>query len=364
MTKETLGSTFSFRFKIITIMLVFLMGIWGCLGIYNATVFSGAPFYFAGKQLLWLFIGMITLFVAAKIPFKNYKTFVILLSCIAYAMLLFLFVAGVRINGMYGWFDLHYFYIQPSEIAKPFFLLSLCVVSNFKHEKFYRDTLKFFSLLSLTVLWCLPIVMEPDFGTVLVYLAGFTIVYFISNGKMRFLVLFLFLLTLFSIYVIYSKPYVILRIKGFLYPENNSLGAGWHTLQLQYTMARGGLAGQQWGHSLWANSYLPLPFSDSAFASLVEAIGFLGALPVIASFCILSYAGYKLASGLDDGINKNFVYSIIFLIVFQALLHISVNVTMLPATGITLPLFSYGGSSMLATMLCIGMMLSASQDNS
>jgi cell division protein FtsW (lipid II flippase) len=128
-------------------------------------------------------------------------------------------------------------------------------------------------------------------------------------------------------------------------------------------MARGGLIGQNWGHSLWSNSFLPLPYSDSAFASLVEAIGFLGSIPVIISFCILTFAGYKLGIETPERINKTFILSIIFLITFQALLHISVNVTMLPATGITLPLFSYGGSSMIATMLSIGMMLSAARDN-
>ena len=352
-----------FQLRLITVMLVLLMGIWGCLGIYNATVFSEAPFYFAGKQLLWLFTGIIILFITASTPFKKINDNALYLCAGAYCAIILLFAAGVRINGMKGWFDLHYFYIQPSEIAKPFFILSLCKISDYTARKKLSDAKRFLILSGVTLLWIIPIVLEPDFGTVLVYAAGFVIVYYITDGRFSYLAFLAFLFIISAVVIVMTEPYVAARIKGFLYPEQTSAGAGWHTLQLQYTMARGGLTGQNWGHSLWSNSFLPLPYSDSAFASLVEAIGFLGTLPVIASFCILTYTGCMLGLKTETNLNRTFILSVTYLITFQALLHISVNVTMLPATGITLPLFSYGGSSMLATMLSIGLMLSAAGRN-
>ena len=353
-----------FSFKVFTVFLAFLMGLWGVLGIYNATVFSGDPFYFAGKQLIWLLLGLFILLISAHVPFRFYKNNVFKLSFIAYIALFSVLFLGVKVNGMKGWFDLYLFYIQPSEIAKPIFILSLCCITAWKEKKQLSEHLFFFILFAVTALWCLPIVLEPDFGTLLIYITGFFIVYFLSGGKFIYFAMLFGFMLLGAVTVYFMEPYVAARINSFLNPAQDPLGAAWHLRQLQYTMARGGFSGQNWGESLWANVYLPLPYSDSVFAALVEAVGFIGTFPVVLAFAALVFAGVNLSKGIISILRRNFILGMTSLISVQAFLHMSVNVTMLPATGITLPLFSYGSSSMIATMLSLGIALSAVRDNS
>lgn len=341
--------------QMITVCILFLMGLWGCLAIYNATVFSDAPFLYAGKQLLWLFLGLIIMWITSKIPFLLYKKYIWSLAAFAYLLLLLVLIFGIRVNGMKGWFDLGIGYLQPSELAKPFFILSLCAVA-----KIAKSQVKLFLYMAgVAILWCIPLALQPDFGTLLIYLAGFLTVYILSGGKIIYLLPSFLAVIPFAMYIYHHKPYIAARFAGFLDPEKAASGAGWHILQFQYTMARGGFSGQSWGKSLWANAYLPLSYSDSSFASLVEAIGFAGTVPVILGFCALTYTGYRLSLQADEDLKKIFICAMPIVITIQALVHMSVNVTMMPATGITLPIFSYGGSSMISIMLSFGIILSA-----
>jgi cell division protein FtsW len=161
--------------------------------------------------------------------------------------------------------------------------------------------------------------------------------------------------------VFFTKPYVLERILAFIDPLTDPTGAGWHILQFKYTLARGGLAGRDWGGAVWSNAYLPLSYSDSTFASLTESVGFMGAMPVIIGFCILAYLCYCLSLAVDGEGRRIFVFSVGMLVAAQAFLHMSVNVGLFPPTGITMPMFSYGGSSLVSTMFGFGMVLSAAR---
>ena len=335
--------------------LLFLLGLWGCLAIYNATMYAVSPFYFVGRQLLWLVFGMGVMMLCARVPFSVYKDNVELLTVLFYIPLLAVLIFGVRINGMKGWFMVGNIFIQPSELAKCFFILSLCHFG----AKFRPGMQRFAGMGLITLLWVLPIALQPDFGTALVYIAGFVIVYWLMNGSIWHLLLVP--ATLFSAagWIINFNPYLFNRILGYLNPELDPLGFGWHIRQFQFTLARGGLWGMKWGKALWANSYLPLAHSDSVFASLAESLGFIGTFPVMVVMGILVLAVFKLSLKAETEFRKVFVLSIGLVFAVQALIHISVNVTLMPATGITLPVLSYGGSSLLSTLIALGIMLSA-----
>jgi cell division protein FtsW len=186
-------------------------------------------------------------------------------------------------------------------------------------------------------------------------------VYMIAGGSYLLMLIGFLAVIPGVVLIIIEKPYVLTRITGFLNPMDDPMGAGWHILQFQYTLARGGLFGASWGNCLWANSYLPLSYSDSAFAALTEAIGLVGVLPVIFGFTLFAYLGYRMASRTEENIRRIFICSMTSMVTFQAFVHISVNVGLMPPTGITLPMFSYGGSSLLATMIAAGIILSAAR---
>lgn len=336
---------------------LFMLGLWGCLAIYNATVYSNAPFYLAGRQFIWLIAGLFAMYYTSKVDFAFYGKFAPALAVLIFLPLLLVLVFGIRINGMKGWFAFGSVFIQPSEIAKPFFILALCWIC----DRYQSASKKFLLLFTVTALWILPVSLQPDFGTVLVYIFGMAAVYLLAGGSYWFMLVSVFAVIPAGLLIIIEKPYVLTRITGFLNPLDDPTGAGWHILQFQYTLARGGLFGASWGNCLWANSYLPLSYSDSAFAALTEAIGFVGVLPVVFGFTLFAYLGYRMASKTEENIRRTFICSMTSMVTFQAFVHISVNVGLMPPTGITLPMFSYGGSSLLATMIGAGIILSAAR---
>jgi cell division protein FtsW len=340
-------------------ILLFLLGLWGCLAILNAKTMSDSPYYFAGRQLIWLFIGMAILFISSRVPFAWYRRWAPPIAILAYLSLIGVLFAGTTINGMKGWYVIGGQSFQPSECAKAPFVLFLCYIAcRIEKQKF-----KEFILMALAlVLWGLPIAMQPDMGTLLLYFSAFIMVYWIAGGKIFYLLISFFVSLPFIISFIWTHNYAICRLTGFLNPDANALSSGWHIRQFQYTMARGGFWGANWGKAVWANSYLPLPHTDSAFASLTESVGFMGSFPVIIGFALLVYIAYKLATQCKNNFNRVFIMGTASLITVQAFLHISVNSALLPTTGITLPMLSYGGSSLIATMLAFGMILSASRE--
>ena len=130
-------------------------------------------------------------------------------------------------------------------------------------------------------------------------------------------------------------------------------------MQLRQTIARGGLWGESLGNAVWSHAYLPLSHSDSAFASMTESLGLAGALPVIIGFVLLVGIGCVLSAKAKDQGTAAFCFCLPCLVTLQAFVHISVNLGVFPPTGVTLPFFSYGGSSLVSTMLGFGMLISA-----
>jgi cell division protein FtsW (lipid II flippase) len=225
------------------------------------------------------------------------------------------------------------------------------------------ESRRFILMLILCIVWIVPILLQPDMGTALIYMVAFGIVYWCSGGKIRYLFYSLPVACPFLFFFIYRHPYILSRFYGFWDPEGDFSGKGWHIMQFRYTLSRGGLAGAESGRALWANSYLPLAHSDSAFASLVESVGLIGSLPVVAGIMVLCYIAFRAACLGGDAMRGNLIFSIAAVFAFQSLVHIGVNVTLLPPTGITLPILSYGGSSLVSTMVAFGIMLSAARGN-
>ncbi len=336
---------------------LFLLGLWGCIAVYNATLYQKVPFHFVGLQLLWLLAGMVALFVTSKIPFDFYKKYVIPIALVSYIPIIFVVLFGVKVNGMSGWFRFGSFMIQPTEFSKaPFVLLMAIVCSKFK------PGIKHFAASSTVILlWIVPIMLQPDFGTMLVYLSCFLVVYFISCGDLKYLFGTVLAGVPLLVYIVAEKAYVLDRFKGFLNPMEDPYGVGWHVMQFRYTLANGGFFGRGLGKAMWSNSYLPLSHSDSAFASFAEAVGFVGTLPVVFGFFFLLITAFRISLKITDDSRRIFVWGVASIISVQAFIHISVNLTIFPTTGITLPLFSYGGSSLVSTFIAFGMLLSAAR---
>ena len=345
-----------FSFPVFAALLV--SGLWGCLLIYSARAYGTEPMLMVKRQLLWLVLGLTGLFCGSLIPFRKLLDWRYYIGGGMIFVLLFTLLFGTKVNGMRGWLPLGNFYLQPSEFAKIVFLLIGC---SFGAQSGLSRWQRFFALGVTAGIFWLLIILQPDFGTGFIFLLGFLIVLYLSGGSWReFLVSFGCALIGIAGFLIW-KRYSLDRILGFLNPDSPTAQSAWHLQQFRYTLAQGGIAGSDHNGALWANAYLPLPHSDSLFATIVESSGFVGGLIIICAFCVITFVfvRYSLKQDLLPEA-RIFIAGIALMYLAQALLHISVNVLLLPPTGITLPFLSYGGSSLCSTLLAFGIASSAS----
>jgi cell division protein FtsW len=209
-------------------------------------------------------------------------------------------------------------------------------------------------LLAFLALWVVPLALQPDFGTLLVYLATFFALVLVAGVPLAHLALTAAAALPLGFAAWTAVPYLRIRVIGFLRPEQFADSAGWPILQFRRTLASGGLRGRTWGDCIWSRTHLPLGHTDSMFATVGEAMGFLGVLPLLALLgAWIAYVSRR-SRVIGDPFAATAAMGLMALVAGQALIHLSVNLGLMPVTGLTLPLFSYGGSSMIATMTCVG----------
>lgn len=339
------------RFYFTALLSALLLGVFGILTILSSQSGAEQPFLLASRQGIFFASGIAVLFGTAAVPFRIFRK-LRLPGCVFFlGLLLLLPCFGTRINGMCGWFRFGSFSLQPAELAKPFFVLGLAVLLSGNGSERRRFT---WSALFCSC-WLGAVLLQPDLGTAAVYFAVFLLMLFVSALPWRFLIGTLAAGIAGSVFFLLRYPYALKRITGLLGSNDD-----WHIRQFELAAARGGWFGSKLGNAYWSNGYLPLPYNDSAYASLFETIGCAGALIVlllfallVASLAVLSWRQRK------DPASSLFIAGCAILTGFQSLIHIGVNLSLLPPTGLNLPLVSYGGSSMTGCCLLLGMAFSA-----
>lgn len=337
----------------------FLLGIFGILTIASSRSGFSVPDVLLFKQAAFLFCGLSLMPVAAAVPFRFYRKCAWVLGWTGAVLLLILPLCGARINGMCGWFRIGGVSLQPSELMKAPFLLALASVlsrrEGTERQRFLRGG-------AWTLLWLIPVAMQPDFGTAAIYFGVFMLLYFVASGKPAYLLIpaggGLAAAALF----VWRHPYARQRLYGFLNPDGDPLGSGWHARQFELAIARGHYFGAKLGGAVWSNNYLPFAYNDSAFATLMETLGIAGGVLTGALIAALAAALLRLASGPAGAMERVFITGAALLLLLQSLVHISVNLCLIPTTGLTMPFVSYGGSSLIGCFMLLGMALSAGRE--
>lgn len=329
------------------------VSIWGCWAIHSACRNAYSSQHFTSRQALWVLLGTAALALCAHLTPAWYRRHLPWLVAAAWLPLAVVLVLGIRINGMRGWFAWHGYFLQPSELAKPVFVLSLARLLE-RHPASpgsWRDALP---MAALVAFWGLPIALQPDFGSLLIYGLTAVLLFWGFGGRTRHLA-FAAAAVLPAIgVVLWRYPYVWRRITAFLNPDSVARSAGWHIIQFRRTLASGGLFGRAWEEGLWSRAYLPLGHSDSVFASTAEKVGFVGMLPLLFIILALVIYGHHHACRVQDRFRAAVIVGMTGMLVTQAFVHLSVNLGLMPPTGITLPLVSYGGSSLISSMVAFG----------
>ena len=199
--------------------------------------------------------------------------------------------------------------------------------------------------------------LEPDFGTGMVIVCSLIGLIFISGADFSIFIKLGILGVIGIVILILIAPYRMDRITSFLDPWSDPLGSGFQMIQSLYAIGPGGLLGFGFLGSRQKHFYLPEPQTDFIFSIITEEFGFIGALTIIILFIILFYNIIKKAIDCNDLYGKYLIFGLSFLLMFQTLLNLSVVVGLVPITGVTLPFISYGGSSLVVSMISIGIIL-------
>ncbi|MFO7821421.1 MAG: FtsW/RodA/SpoVE family cell cycle protein [Lentisphaeria bacterium] len=342
-------------------ILCIMLGILGCVAIYNATFHLPHPFKYVTKQLIWLGPAFLVLITTSATPPRVHKSWGLYISGFLYLTLWAVLVLGVRVNGMRGWFAWHGIFMQPSELGKPAFVLLLAVLIAKLRQQQFTLLHEFLGCLAFLGAWVLPIALQPDFGTLMVYIFAFAATYVCTGGRIRYLMAgAVGALPLIGLSIM-IKPYIFDRICAFLHPSDHLNDAAWHIRQFQVTLASGGLFGRSWGGGVWTQNYLPFGYSDSVFATVGEAIGFVGLMPFIVFILAYVLYAYRRIQHTTGEVRILVIYGAVFMLTGQAFFHLSVNLGIFPPTGLPLPLISYGGSSLVATLALVGLVESMSR---
>lgn len=340
------------------VILCILLGMWGCLAIYSTQIAALRDWDFLRRQIVFLCIGIPLLILCWKLPFRFYRRFGVLFALLTLAGVIGVLLWGRPVNGMSGWFEpLPNIQIQPSEFAKPFYLLLLMLVWNKLSKR--GEWAGCLGAAVCALLFAIPVALEPDYGSAVIFLAMLPVFLFVAGCSLWKLAGGLAVLAIPVAAAAAMRWETVSQRFEAVFGKADVLSAGWHVQQFQLAIARGGWTGSKLGNTVWIENYLPLAHNDSIFAAMSETLGILGSLFLLAALAALVMILIKLAAKCETAESKTFVASCAFLLALQALLHISVNATLLPPTGLTLPLISYGGSSLASTMIIVGMALSA-----
>ena len=355
---------------VILFIAVIMISIFGVLMIYSSSSIWAEykfndSFKYLKMQSIFLIIGIILMIIISKIPYTYYKDKANILLLVCFFLLILVIIPGIGTvrNGSRSWFGIGGLGIQPSEFMK---LALIIFVSKYleKNEKYLKSIKKgILPILGITLLVFGLIMLQPDFGTGVIIVMTIIGLLFISGLKIRFFVVAGLFGLVGAVILILIAPYRFQRILSFIDPWVDPLGSGFQAIQSLFAIGPGGFLGLGLGNSIQKHFYLPEPQTDFIFAIISEELGFLGVLIVSALFITIIYRGIKIALSTRDLFSKYLSFGIIFGLAFQALLNLMVVVSLIPITGVTLPFLSYGGSSLLISMMSMGILLNISRNS-
>jgi cell division protein FtsW len=329
------------------------------------------------RNILQAGIGLIAMYIAIKIPYIWWKKHVKFISILVLVMLILVLILGVKINWARWWFDVPGipFSLQPTEFLKLSVILSVAAFCT-KYKNFLGNTTEWF-IPFLGIVW-LPaflVLLQPDLGALLIIIPVATSIFFVAGWNVRvILMLWIGALIAWSLlYALgrYNDPadrwqfsYIYDRMNTFVQSsrsaiENNTMHH--QNKQALIAIGSGGFLGLWFGNSVQKYWYLPEPQGDFIFSVITEELGFLGAFTIICIYLAIIYRGFIIASFCEENFGKFVAFGITVWIFWQMTVNISVNLSIFPNTGLTLPFVSYGGSSLLMMLLAVGILLSISR---
>jgi cell division protein FtsW len=317
--------------------------------------------YFGAKQFLFAVIGLGAMLFMMKFPYRNIKRLTVPIFLITlFTLILVLFIA-TAVKGSKRWINIGFFVFQPSELAKLSIIFFLAHYMSEIKKGITNFWIGVMIPLFVVGLFCGLILLEPDLGTAMVIFVTFMMMLFVSGARMLHMNFLGGLgLSLGTVLVI-AEPYRLQRLFAFIDPWKDARGDGWQIIQSLFALGSGGPFGLGLGMGRQKFDYLPEAHTDYIFSILGEELGLMGTAAVITLFFLLAWRGYKIAISTQDPYARLLAAGITSYLIFQAVLNIGVVTSSIPVTGITLPFLSSGGSSLIISLMSVGILLNISK---
>jgi len=320
------------------------------------------PFYYLERQVVFVVMGLVSAFLVSRIRLVQWEKSGMALLGFALFLLVLVLIPniGKSVNGSTRWIPLGIFNLQVSELVKLFMLI---YVAGYlvRHGDAVRTSLwGFIKPMLLVGLAGLLLMLEPDFGATVVLMGTVLCMTFLGGVRFVQFASFLLLFCLAAVMLIVTSPYRMERLTSFMNPWADPFDTGFQLTQSLIAIGRGGWFGTGLGGSVQKLFYLPESHTDFLFAILAEELGFIGVCVVIALFSVLFWRAFRIGLMAEKSGNRfaaYMAYGIGVWLALQAVINIGVNMGLLPTKGLTLPLMSYGGSSLVVVCMAIGLLM-------
>jgi cell division protein FtsW len=321
-----------------------------------------SPFYYLQRQSVFIVLGLIAAWLVYQVRLVHWEKSGMALLGFSLFLLMLVLIPGVgkEVNGSTRWISLGVFNLQVSEVVKLFMII---YVAGYlvRHGEIVRTSiLGFIKPMLMVGLAALLLLLEPDFGATVIIIG--TVLGMMYLGGVRFMqfVSFLGLFGAAALLLVVSSPYRMARLTSFMNPWADPYDSGFQLTQSLIAIGTGGWFGTGLGGSVQKLFYLPESHTDFLFAVLSEELGFVGVCMIIVLYSILFYRAIRIALQAEKCGNRfaaYVAYGIGIWLAMQAVINMGVNMGMLPTKGLTLPLMSYGGSSLVICCMAIGLLL-------
>ncbi len=329
---------------LLTLPIIFLL-------VVSLTILSSIAPQLVRDQFMFAIMGVAVYLLISMIDLELFFSFHWLTYFSTVFLSLLTIIFGFISRGAQRWLDIGPFTVQPSEAIKPFLLLtfSSVAVSSLKNKQLL--------LLVLGIVPMLTVYFQPDLGTTLVIFIGWASVV-ISRMSLKFSLLIGILALIISFPIVHFglHDYQKQRLQTFINPYQDPLGKGYHIIQSTIAVGSGELIGRGLGHGTQTQlKFLPEHHTDFIFASISEELGFVGSFSCLVIYAVLFWRIYTISQTVSDARASVFCLAALAMLAFQTFINIGMNIGLAPITGITLPLLSYGGSSLLSVITILSL---------
>jgi cell division protein FtsW len=322
------------------------------------------PYLFLTRQCVFLFGGGALMLILMHVDSRYLADRRVIYGVMAIVLIALVVALFARpINGTHRWIVLPHFQLQPSEFAKPAIILFLAQYLARREERINELTTTLLPLCFVLALFAGLIILEPDFGTAMALVLVACGMIFVAGIAWRRMLLFGFALIPAVVALALGAAYRRDRLFTFMNPEADPLGKGFQAMQSLIAIGTGGIKGLGIGNGRQKLFFLPEPHTDFIFSIIGEELGFIGAVLLIGAFAFLAWRGFRVARYSQDRFAFYAALGFTLMIAVQALINVSVALCLMPTKGLPLPLVSYGGSSLTASLIAVGVLLNLSQQS-